>query len=136
MIREANLGKEVVITTANKAGILANISKVLADHGLNIEGVAGYVVNNEAKLMIVSEDTLRAGDALLKAGYKSMKVNEIIVVDLENKPGALKSLTAKLAADKIDIKYTYGTACPSGCPARIIIATTDNAKALVALKRK
>ena len=135
MIKDANLGKELVITTENKVGILANISKILADHGINIEGVAGYAAaNNEAKIMLVAEDTLRAKEALQKAGYKNIKENEVVVVELENKPGALKSITAKMADAKIDIRYTYGTACPSGCPARIILATNSNEKAVVLFK--
>ena len=135
MIKDANLSKELVITTENKVGILANMSKILADHGINIEGVAGYAAeNNQAKIMIVAEDTLRAKEALQKAGYTNMKENEVVVVELENKPGALKSITAKMADAKIDIRYMYGTACPSGCPARIILATNNNEKAVVLFK--
>jgi hypothetical protein len=135
MIKDANLSKELVITTENKVGILANMSKILADHGINIEGVAGYAAeNNQAKIMIVAEDTLRAKEALQKAGYTNIRESEVIVVDLENKPGALKSITAKMADAKIDIRYIYGTACPSGCPARIVLATNNNEKAVVLFK--
>lgn len=136
MIRNAELGKELVITVPNKIGVLADITKILADHGLNIEGVAGYAMSNQANIMLVTEDVLRSKEALQKGGFKSIKENEIVVVDLENKPGALKSITSKLASEKIDIKYTYGTACPEGCPARLIIATTDNEKAIVSFKAK
>ena len=134
MLKDVNLGKELVVSLSNKVGILADISKILADHGINVEGVAGYAQDNDAKIMIVAEDTLRAKEALLKSGYKAIKENEVLVVELENKPGALKIVTAKLAKDGIDIRYAYGSACPSGCPAKIIIATSDNEKALVSLK--
>ena len=136
MIKSTELGKEIVVTAANKVGVLANMSKIMADHGINIEGVAGYAVNNEAKIMLVADDVSRAKDALQKAGYKSLKENEVILVDLENKLGALKGLTAKLATANIDIRYTYGTVCSEGCPARIILSTSDNEKALVLLKGK
>ena len=134
MLKDVNLGKELVVSLPNKVGILADISKILADHGINIEGVAGYAQGTDAKIMIVAEDTLRAKEALLKGGYKAVKESEVLVLDLENKPGALKVITAKLAKDGIDIRYAYGTACPSGCPARLIIATSANEKALVSLK--
>ena len=136
MVKNVNLAKEIVVTAENKVGLLAGMSKILADHGINIEGVAGYEMGNEAKLMFVVSDTLRAKEALEKAGYNKTKEYEVIVVDLENKPGALKGITAKLAAEKIDIKYMYGTTCSEGCPARIILATDSNEKALVALKTK
>jgi len=130
------LGKELVVSEKNRIGILADMAKKLADAGVNIEGVAGYAVKDEAQIMLVAEDTLRAKEILAKSGYKSVKENEVVVVELENKPGALKGVTSKLASAKIDIKYVYGTACPVGCPARLILSTTDNEKTVVLLKAK
>lgn len=136
MIKNAEMGKEIVVTAANKVGLLANISKVLGDHDINIEGVAGYAVNNEAKIMVVTDDDTRAVDALKKAGLSSIKEHEVVIVDLINKPGVLKAISAKLAKENIDINYTYGTVCTEGCPARLILATNDNEKTLVSLKKK
>ena len=134
MVKDANLGKEIVVTEKNKIGILANISKILADHGINIEGVAGYAAGGEAQIMLVAEDNLRAADAIKKAGYKSVKENEVVVVDLINKPGALKNITAKLVSGGIDIKYAYGTVCSGGCPAKLVLSTSNNEKAVVLFK--
>ena len=136
MIKNAEMGKEILITVSNKVGILANMSKIMGEHGINIEGVAGYAQGNEAKIMLVVDDELRAKEALAKAGYKSLKEKDVVIVDLINKPGALKSIAAKLAEEKIDILYTYGTTCPEGCPARLILSTSDNEKTLVLIKKK
>jgi hypothetical protein len=136
MIRSVSLGKEIVVTVENKIGILAGMSRILADHGMNIEGIAGYESDNEATLMFVVTDTLRAKEALQKAGYTKIKETEVVVIDLVNKPGALKGITAKMAAENIDIRYIYGTTCSEGCPARVILATANNEKTLVALKTK
>ena len=136
MIKEVKLEKELVVTEKNRVGILANISKILADHGLNIEGVAGYAAGDDARIMIVVDDTLRAKEALEEGGYKAVKEHEVVVVGLENKSGALKGVTAKLAAEKIDIKYTYGTVSSEGCPARIVFSTTNDEKVLVLFKTK
>lgn len=136
MVKDANLGKELVIAVLNKMGTLADISKVVADHGINIEGVAGYATNGDAKIMIVADDALRAKEAIQKAGYKKIKENEVVILDLENKAGALKVVTAKLKTANIDIKYIYGTTCPQGCPARLILSTSDNEKAVVTFKTK
>ena len=122
MIKNAEMGKELVLTVPNKMGTMSNVSKVLADHGINIEGVAGYAMGNEAKIMIVADDVLRAGEALKKAGFKAIETKEVVVVELENKPGALKSLSARLMDAKIDIRYIYGTTCSGGCAAMESIA--------------
>lgn len=136
MIKEVKLAKEIVVAVPNKAGILANISKILAEHGINIEGVAGYVTDNDARLMLVTEDNLRAVDALKKAGYESIRESEIVMAELMNKAGALKSFTAKLTAGGIDIKYIYGTAGEGASPARMMLSTSDNEKTVVLFKEK
>lgn len=136
MVKDARLGKEIDVTVVNKIGVLADMSKILAEHGINIEAVAGYAqADKNAKVMLVAEDTTRAVDALKGGGYKNLQENEVVIVELENKAGALKHITAKLAAVNIDIKQVYGSACAAGCPAKIIISTTDNEKAAVALKK-
>ena len=83
--------------------------------------------------MIVADDALRAKEALTKGGYKT-KETEVLVIELENKPGALKSVTAKLLAEKIEMRSIYGAACATGCAAKIIVTTSNNEKALVALQ--
>lgn len=136
MVKSVVLGKEIVVSVVNEIGVLAELSRVLADHGVNIDAVAGYAEkDNTAKIMIVTDDGLRASDALRKAGYKSLKENEVVIVELENKPGALKQITKNLASEGIDIKQVYGTTCKSGCPARIILSTNNNQKALLAFKK-
>jgi len=138
MIKDARLGKELLVTVVNKIGILAEMSRVLADDGLNIEAVAGYAKEgNQAEIILIADDNVRARDALVKKGYKSIQERQVVIVNLENKPGTLKDITAKLAAEGIDIKYIYGTtcSCSAGCPAKIILSTSNNEKAFASLKK-
>ena len=135
MSRQAQLSKEIAVTVANKVGVLADMSKLLSEGGINIEAVAGYALGSEAKLMVVTADNAAAVNILKKAGYASLKENEVVVVDLENKPGALKEITLSLAGNGVDIKQVYGTACSSECPSRIVFSTSDNQKALEALRK-
>ena len=135
MVKAAYLGKEIVVNVTNHIGILAAISKILADHGINIEAVAGYAVESEAKIMVITDDNLRAADALIKAGYKGARENPVIIVQLENKAGALRNITTRLAAESIDIKYIYGTACSDKCPAKLVLSTSNDEKALLVFKK-
>lgn len=135
MIKAARLSKQITVTVINKIGVLADIAKLLAEHSINVEGLSGYALDNEAKIMLVSDDNLRTLDALKKSGYKSAKEEEVVIIDLENKPGALKLITVKLASQGIDIKQVYGTVCGIECPAKIILSTSDNEKSLIALKK-
>ena len=136
MLKSARLAKEIVVSVVNKIGVLAEMSKLVAEHGINIIALAGYAEkDNTAKIMLISEDNQRISDALKKAGYKSLSEREVILLELENKIGALKEITAKLAAEDVDIKQIYGTTCAAGCPASIVVATSNNEKALLAFKK-
>jgi hypothetical protein len=135
MVISAQLGKEIAITVVNKIGILADMSKILADHGVNIEAVGGYAIESEAKITLVTNDNLRAIDALKKTGYKGAKENPVVIVELENKPGALRNITSKLAAEGTDIKSIYGTTCCASCPARIVLSTSNEEKTLLIFKK-
>lgn len=135
MVTGAHLGKEIVVSVKNEIGVLADMSKILADHGVNIEAVSGHATDSEAAIMLMTDDNLRAKEALQKERYKSAQESEVVVIDLENKPGALKNITTRLAGEGIDIKHIYGTICPKGCPARLIVSTSDNEKALLVFKK-
>ena len=135
MAIEARLGKEIIVTIVNKVGILAEMSDIVASHGINIEAVGGYAVGNAANVMLVTGDNLRVIEALRAKGYKSAVENEVVIIDMENKPGGLKNITRKLAQEDIDIRHIYGSVCTGECPARLVISCSDNEKALVLLKK-
>jgi hypothetical protein len=117
--------------------MLNKLADHMADRGINIEAVAGYEVQgtNKARIMLVVEDARRAYDALKEKGFASVEVREELLVELDNRPGALKIVTGLLASKEINIKQIYGTASPGESPVRVILATSDNQKALVTLKK-
>jgi hypothetical protein len=135
MARLLRLTKEIELTVSNKIGVLAEISTITAELGVNIEAVGGYIADdNNAKLRIVTFDNVRVIKLLSSKGYVNIQENDIILVELENKPGTLRDLSSRLAQENIDIKYIYGATCPSGCPAQLVLATSDNKKAMAVLK--
>ncbi|MFH1269494.1 MAG: ACT domain-containing protein [Candidatus Omnitrophota bacterium] len=136
MLKAANLIKAIIVTVENKVGVLAEMAMILSDHGINIDAVKGYADGGQAKIMLITQDNPRAIDALKKSGYGSVSENEMIMLELENKPGALKNITANLAGKGIDIKFICGTTFSLGSPAKIILSTSDDKKALVAIEEK
>jgi len=136
MVRNVQSGKEIVVTVANKIGVLADISRVVADHGINIQALAGWGDADKAQIMLVTGDNQRAVDALKKKNYTAIHESDVVLVELENKPGVMKTVTAKLAENQIDIKYIYGTTCSCGGPALVVLRTSDNERALMAFKGK
>ena len=134
MIKNVILGEEIVISTKNKVGLLADISTMLSNHGINVESALGYQAGGNAKLMLVTSANITIVDELRKKKkYASVKETEVVLVDIENKPGALKVVTTQLREAKIDIKYLYVTSCSPGTSSKMVIQTSDNEAAMAAL---
>ena len=136
MIKRAFQGKEICVKVTNEVGVLAKITSFLVNHGINVEAVAGYArtLGQPAELLFVTDDNVSAIDILKKYGFKESKENDVIVVEVENRPGSLKNISERLAQNDINIEYIYCTTCMHGCPAKIILSTSDNKKALAIMK--
>ena len=137
MIKNVMLGEEVTITTRNKVGILADVAMMLANKGINIEAVLGYEVGITGKLFLVTSANIVIINELKKKKYKLVKETEVLLVDIENKPGALKVVATEMKENKIDIKYIYVTPCTCAAKgySRMVLQTSDNERAMAVLSK-
>ena len=79
--------------------------------------------------MVVDLDGARAA---LKEAKIRFSEEEVLDIELDNRPGAFAELAGKLARAKINIRFAYATTSPFA-RARVIVAVSDVAKALRAL---
>jgi hypothetical protein len=126
---------QFVVPLANKPGTLARLCSVLGDAQVNIIGV--FVPETEgtaqaARVMVVDVDTARA--TLRKAKIRFSE-EEVLDVELDNRPGAFGELAGKLSKEKINITHAYATTAPFA-RARVVVAVSDIRKAMKALKEK
>ena len=137
MLKKALLTKEISVTVVNKIGVLDIMAGYLADRGINIEAIAGYEMpgSNQATIMLVVDNALRATEAIKERDFGSIEEHDVILVELDNKPGALKTVTGLLALKGINIRYIYATTSLDKCPVRVILSTSDNQAALIMLKK-
>lgn len=131
MIKKLSRGKEILVGVLNEVGVLTKITSFLVNHGINIEAITGKAteMGENAGLMFITDNNLAAIGALIEHGYRNIRENDVMIVELENQPGSLKNISERLAQNGINIMYLYGTTCMGGCPAKIVISTSNNEKA-------
>jgi hypothetical protein len=136
VIKSLSVGREISVVVTNEVGALAKVTSFLVNHGINVEAIAGYSnhVGDQAGLMFITDDNVSAINQLIENGYPDVKENEVIIVELENTPGALKNISERLTQKDINIAYIYCTTCLQGCPAKIVLSTSDNEMAFELLK--
>lgn len=125
----ARIGKQLHIVTENKVGMLAEVTGAVAGAGVNIDAMCGYVADGKANFLIITNNNARAMD-VLKA--HEPKEEDVVVAELENKPGTAAGMATKLKAASIDLHYIYGTTSGKG-PAVMVFKSNNNAGAVKAL---
>ena len=94
----------------NEIGTLARLSRDLANGGVNLLALSAHEVDHHkgiVRLLVPNREL--ATRALSKAGY-TFTVEEVLFVELKNRPGALAKAVEKLARARINIRYAYATA--------------------------
>ena len=131
MIKKLVKAKEVSVAIENQVGVLARMMSFLANHGINVETIAGHSdpSSDHGNLIFITDNNQKTIAELIDNGYEDIEENDVIVIELEDRPGALKNISEILANYKINIDYLYCTTCSSGCPAKIVLATSDNDRA-------
>ena len=129
----ATLGKQLIISVDNRVGALAEASSIVADAGVNLIAVCGYVIDNKGFILFVTEDNDKA-KSVLKAKRYDVREEEVILVSLDNKPGTLKMLTEKIAKVGVDLTLLYGSVEAKGKSSSVVIVSENNKVALAAIK--
>lgn len=119
---------QLVVPLANKPGTLANLSSVLGRANVNITGILAPEAKGKGKVRLMVDD-LDAAKAALKEAKIRFSEEEVLVIELDNRPGAFGRLAAKLAQSGINIRYAYATTSPYAY-ARVVASVPDVAKAL------
>jgi hypothetical protein len=127
--------KQLVIVTDDKPGMLAEVSGALAGEKINLDAICAYGMEDKAIFYVICSDIQKAKTALAKKGWQ-VKEEDVIIAGMENKPGALSALAAKLKAKNINLVYCYGSACDCDetCACRFVFKAEDNDLAIAALQ--
>jgi hypothetical protein len=131
-VLKATLGKEIVVRRTNEIGALADIAKTVAEKGIGILAVSGWVEGSEGVFRLLVDDALRAGDAL-RAKHYAPRESSVVIVELPHKPGLLKMMTEKLRDARIDLHHLYASAPSRAAECLVVFSSSDNQRAMVEL---
>ena len=131
---KAEQGKEIIIKVLNDIGVLADITKVVADKGVSIRAVCCWVEGADGIIHLVTDDNLRATDALRKNKF-TVREAGIVIAELPHKPGMLKHLAEKLKTAKIYIHHLYASAHSADAKCLTVLSTSDNDRAMIEINK-
>lgn len=98
--------KQISVFVQNEPGRLLEFTDILSKAGINMTALNLADVTEYGIVRIIADDTDKAVSVLRQNDY-SVVVNDILCVDVTDKPGALHEILEKLAKAELNISYMY-----------------------------
>jgi hypothetical protein len=100
--------KDLTIGVEDRIGALADLGEATGKAGVNIEGISGD--NRQGDLLhVLADDVAATRQALEGAGFEVRDERDVVVVEVEDRPGTLGEVARKLADAGVNIDLVYTT---------------------------
>jgi hypothetical protein len=97
--------KQFEIFINNRPGELAKVTDALAMNGINIMAIASERCEHPI-IRVVTDDEKSTRSALTKANLR-FRENELIVIELQDRPGELSKIAKKLAKSGVNVESIH-----------------------------
>jgi hypothetical protein len=123
------MATDLTLYLDDQPGELARVGDVLGRAGANIAGLCALTTGGgQAEVHILVQDATSAFEALQGAGIRIAAEQEVIVLDMEDRPGALGEVAHKLGQARVNLTTAY-----LATNTRLVLAADNLAEAKAAL---
>ena len=98
---------DLVIDIENTPGALARVAAAISDAGVNIAAAICVGPGERAELHILVPHAEAAKHALAISHVAVTREREVVVVDVEDRPGVLADLARKIAGAGVNLDLVY-----------------------------
>src|SRR4051794_28562887 len=98
---------DLVIDIENSPGALAEVAAAISDAGVNIAAATCVGPGERAEMHILVPRAEPVKHALAISHVGVSREREVVVVDVEDRPGVLADLTRKIARAGVDLDLVY-----------------------------
>ena len=127
--------KQISVPMENSHNRLHELLRELGDKGLYPRALTLADTGNLGELRILVSDTAKARQLLMQKGIPG-RVEDVVAVQLADKPNQLADLLLRLTANDITVNYGYALAGMNSANTVMIFHFSDNDKALRILGEK
>jgi hypothetical protein len=115
--------KDLTVILKDEPGQLATVGEATGKAGVNIEGMAAFTGEGTGVIHLLFDDESAgaAHEALEDAGMGVADEREVLVIDVQDRPGTLGGLARALGDATVNIELAYTTF--GGI--KLVIATDD-----------
>ena len=121
--------KQMSVFVENTTGRLAELTRILAEHGIDIKATTIADTVDYGILRSIVPNPEEATRILTEAGFTA-SITEVIAVSIEDKPGGFHKVLQILADNDIAVDYIYSAIQAKDDKAIIMIRVEEQEKAI------
>jgi hypothetical protein len=125
--------EQISIFLENRAGRLAEVTRVLGEGGINIRALSLADTSDFGILRLIVTDHEKAKQILKDNGFTVGRTN-VVAVEVEDKPGGLHNILDMLSGKGVNVEYMYAFVQQSGKNAVLIFRFDKTDLAIELLK--
>ena len=102
-----HIAADLIIEIENSPGALAKVATAVSDAGVNLAAATCLGAGDRAELHILVKHAEAARHLLAITALAISRERQVVVVPVEDRPGALADLTRRIAAAGINLDLVY-----------------------------
>lgn len=123
------MATSIAVVLEDRPGTLADLSEALGGAGVNIDGFCCTSTGEGRALAhVLVEDAAGARQALAGAGIEVQAEREVLILDVEDRPGALGEVARRMGNAGVNLEVAY-----LATRTRVVLGADDPHKARAAL---
>jgi hypothetical protein len=123
-----HLAADLAVTLdSDRPGTLAKALGCVSAAGINIDGYSEM----NGVVHVLTTELAKTRECLKKSGFREVQEQDVVVVPVEDEPGAAAGVFQRIADAHINVRYTY-----LATGNRLVIASSDPQKLLDTIVRR
>ncbi len=99
--------KDFVLIPDDQPGVLARLGEAAGSAGINIEGISAFTGEGKGVVHVLVSDAEAALAALSAAGLDVRAARDVLLMEVEDRPGAMGEICRTLADAQVNIQQAY-----------------------------
>jgi len=113
----------------DRPGALAKVGEALGRAGINIDGICAFTGEGKGPMRVLVADGAKAKKVLEANKIAVSATSDVLVLEVEDRPGILANIARRLASANINIQLAY-----LGTSTRLVLGVDDQQQAEAVLK--
>lgn len=126
--------KQISVSLENAPGRLYEVTEALGRAGINLRALSLVETADFGVLRLLVSDLPTARQVMMERHFPA-RVDEVVAVEIEDKPGSLARLLKPLRDAKVNVQYMYAFTGFASGNAVMIFRFTDNDAAIRTLQQ-